>query len=79
MKSNHSINEKKEDENKVRDKEVKWKNKEKFNSDRDKSKTSLLSFTKKRCKFVARERSSSQRRVKRRRCSSSYRDEAIDN
>jgi len=79
MKSDHSVNEKKEDKYKVKDKKAEWENKEKFDDDRDKSKTSLLSFIKKRCRFVARERSSSQRRIKRRCCSSSYRDEAVNN
>ena len=79
MKFDHLVDEKKGDGYKVRDKGAKWKNKEKFDDDRDKSKTFLLPFIKKRCRFVARERSSSQRRIKRRRYSPPYRDEAVDN
>ncbi len=79
MKSDHSADKKKEDENKVKDKEAKWENKEKFDDDCDMSEMSLLSFTKKKCRFVARKRSSSQRRIKRCCCSSFYWDEAVDN
>jgi hypothetical protein len=59
MKSDHSINEKKEDKNKVRNKEAERENREEFDDDYDKSKMSLLSFMKKRYKFVACKRSSS--------------------
>ncbi len=79
MKFDHSADEKKENENKVKDKEAEWENKEKFDDDCDMSETSLLFFTKKKCKFVARKRSSSQRRIKRRCCSSSYQNEAVNN
>ncbi len=79
MESNYLVDEEKEHGYKVRDKEAKWKNKEEFDDDRDKSKTSLLPPIKKRCRFAARERPSSQRQIKRRHCSPSYRDEAVDN
>ncbi len=47
MKSDHLVNEKKEDKYKVKDKKAEWKNKEKFNDDCNKSKMSLLFFIKK--------------------------------
>lgn len=79
MESDHPAGEEKEDGYKVRDKGAEWEDKEEFDGDRDKSKTSLLPSIKKRCRFAARERPSSQRRIKRRCCLPPYRDEAVDN
>ncbi len=79
MKSDYLVNEKKEDEYKVRNKEAEWKNKEKFNDDCNKSKMSLLSFIKKRCRFVTRKKSLLQWWIKHRHCSSFYQNEAVDN
>ena len=79
MEPDHPAGEKKGDGNKVRDKGAEWEDKEEFDGDRDKSKTPLLPSTKKRCRFAARERPPSQRRVKRRRCPPPYRDEAVGN
>jgi hypothetical protein len=79
MESDHPAGEGEGDGTKVRDKGAEWEDKEEFDGDWDKCKTPLLPSTKKRCRFAARERPPSQRRIKRRRCLPPYRDEAVGN